>query len=58
MSPPGDLVIIMAYGLMDEAEAAAHSPRVVHVDESNRIVAIGADPAEPVPGAGGQLPTR
>jgi aspartate 1-decarboxylase len=26
-------------------------PRVVHVDGQNRIVAIGADPSEPVPGA-------
>jgi aspartate 1-decarboxylase len=26
-------------------------PRVVHVDEQNRVVKIGNDPAEPVPGA-------
>ena len=43
---PGDLVILIAYGLMDTAEARAHHPRVVHVDERNRIVALGADPAE------------
>lgn len=55
---PGDLVIIMAYGLMDEAEALAHRPRVVHVDAMNRIVALGSDPAEPVPGARDQLPAR
>jgi len=48
---PGDLVIIMSYALMDEAEARAMKPRVVHVDERNRVVKIGNDPAEPVPGS-------
>ena len=48
---PGDMVIIMSYALMDEAEAPAMKPRVVHVDEQNRVVKIGNDPAEPVPGS-------
>jgi len=48
---PGDMVIIMSYALMDEAEAPAMKPRVVHVDERNRVVKIGNDPAEPVPGS-------
>ena len=48
---PGDLVIIMSYALMDEAEARTMKPRVVHVDEQNRVVKIGNDPAEPVPGS-------
>ena len=48
---PGDLVIIMSYALMDEAEARAMKPRVVHVDGHNRVVKIGNDPAEPVPGS-------
>ena len=47
---PGDVVIIMSYALMDEAEARALQPRVVHVDEKNRIVKLGDDAAEPVPG--------
>jgi aspartate 1-decarboxylase len=47
---PGDVVIIMSYGLMDDAEARALAPRVVHVDEKNRIVKLGNDAAEPVPG--------
>ena len=47
---PGDVVIIMSYGLMDDAEARALQPRVVHVDEQNRIVKLGKDAAEPVPG--------
>lgn len=52
---PGDLVIIMAYGQLDETEISSHRPRVVHVDESNRIVAIGDDGAQPVPGMPDQL---
>ncbi|MGW5617085.1 aspartate 1-decarboxylase [Streptomyces sp. NPDC003877] len=48
---PGHLVIIMSFAALDEAERAAHRPRVVHVDKGNRILALGADPAEPVPGA-------
>jgi aspartate 1-decarboxylase len=47
---PGHLVIIMSYVEVDEAERAAHTPHVVHVDARNRIVHLGADPAEPVPG--------
>ena len=47
---PGDVVIIMSYGLMDDAEARSLQPRVVHVDENNRIVKLGNDAAEPVPG--------
>ena len=35
---PGDLVIIIANGVFDEAEAARHQPRVVFVDEANRLV--------------------
>ena len=47
----GDLVIIISYGMMDDAEARALKPRVVHVDGDNRIVALGDDAAEPVPGS-------
>jgi len=55
---PGDLVIIISYAAMDDAERATHEPRVVHVDAANRIVALGNDPAEPVPGAEAQLAGR
>ena len=48
---PGDLVIIMSYAMLDDAEARRLQPRVVHVDEQNRVVKIGNDAAEPVPGA-------
>jgi aspartate 1-decarboxylase len=47
----GDLVIIMSYALMDDAEARALKPRIVHVDEHNRVVKLGNDASEPVPGA-------
>jgi len=35
---PGDLVILISYGLYDEDAAERHSPRVVFVDEHNHIV--------------------
>ena len=50
----GDLVIIMSYAMFDDAEAQALKPRVVHVDSGNRIVALGEDASEPVPGASDQ----
>lgn len=48
---PGDLVIIISYAQVTDAEARALEPRVVHVDRDNRVVALGADPSEPVPGS-------
>lgn len=51
----GDLVIIMNYAAMDDAEAKIWQPIVVHVDENNRVISLGNDPSEPVPGAKGQL---
>ncbi|MGA4845262.1 aspartate 1-decarboxylase [Streptomyces sp. G5(2025)] len=47
---PGDKVIIISYAQVEDAEARALRPRVVHVDEANRMVALGDDPAEAVPG--------
>src|SRR4029078_12220617 len=38
---PGDLVIIMSYAALSAAEARSLKPRVVHVDEQNRIVKLG-----------------
>jgi aspartate 1-decarboxylase len=51
---PGDLVILISYGLMDETEAKAYLPKVVHVDAANRVVELGGDPSAPVPGAADQ----
>ena len=49
----GDLVIIMSYAGVDEAEARTLRPHVVHVDAANQIVATGEDPADPGPAAAG-----
>jgi aspartate 1-decarboxylase len=51
---PGDLVIIMSYAVVSDEEARAMKPHVVHVDEKNRVMKVGNDPAEPVPGASDQ----
>ncbi len=48
---PGDLVIIISYAALDDAEARMLRPTIVHVDEKNHIVKLGNDPAEPVPGS-------
>lgn len=37
---PGDLVIIMSYGLYSEEELREFKPKVVFVDENNRLVKI------------------
>jgi aspartate 1-decarboxylase len=34
---PGDVVILISYGVFTEQEAARHTPRVVFVDERNRL---------------------
>lgn len=47
---PGDLVIIMSYAVLADADARALKSRVVHVDAKNCIVKLGNDAAEPVPG--------
>jgi aspartate 1-decarboxylase len=49
---PGDVVIVIAYGLLDDAEARDRAPQVVFVDEANRIVERGADPADVPDGYG------
>ena len=43
---PGDLVIIIAYGMLADADARSYNPRVVHVDAQNRIQDLGADPGK------------
>ena len=49
---PGDLVIIIAYGIMNEAELAEYSPSVVFVDADNRALTLGDDPANVPEGSG------
>ena len=36
---PGDKVIIIAYAQLTESEIPGHEPRVVHLDDKNRIIA-------------------
>lgn len=42
----GDLVIIMCYSLMDDGAAHRYTPRVVFVDENNRILDQSDDPGQ------------
>ncbi len=41
-----DIVILITYAQMTTEEAKSYEPRVVHVDENNRVVQLGNDPAE------------
>jgi aspartate 1-decarboxylase len=52
---PGNLVIIMSFLQVEESERMSHLAKVVHVDSTNRIVALGSDPSQPVPGAAEQM---
>jgi aspartate 1-decarboxylase len=49
---PGDLVIVISYATVADADAKALLPRIVFVDGDNRVVRHGSDPAEALPGAG------
>ncbi len=40
---PGDLAIIASFGDMSDEEARAHKPKVVLVDDENRIVDTGPE---------------
>jgi aspartate 1-decarboxylase len=43
----GDLVIVISYAALPDAEAKAYVPKVVHVDAANKIVDLGSDPGYP-----------
>jgi len=47
---PGDLVILISYGQMDDELARRYRPKVLHVDSANRIVDLDTDPAAAPPG--------
>ena len=51
---PGDVVILIAYGMLADAEARTFHPHVVFVDEQNRILDLSDDPGQ-VPLAGRDL---
>ncbi len=40
MAARGDLVIIASYYVLDESEAAGHTPRLVYVDGTNAIIKV------------------
>ncbi len=52
---PGDIVILIAYGIFEDAEARTYQPKIVHVDADNRVIELGIDPAEAVAGMVGEL---
>ena len=43
LTRPGDLIIIAAFAEMDDEEARRHEPRVVRVDERNRLVEVSPE---------------
>ena len=45
---PGDLVIMATFGEMDSEEAESHQPKVVFVDDQNRITGTGAERPGPM----------
>jgi len=49
---PGDIVILIAYGQMETAEARGYEPHVVFVDADNKVVTLGNDPADVPDGHG------
>ncbi len=38
LASPGDIIIIIAYGIMDYEEAKNHRPRVIFIGEGNKII--------------------
>lgn len=42
---PGDVVLIVSYADLDDAEARSWTPTVVHVDAGNRVVDVRTGPA-------------
>ncbi|GAB4086520.1 aspartate 1-decarboxylase [Myceligenerans cantabricum] len=49
---PGDIVIIIGYGMLSDADARTFLPNVVFVDENNRIVEQGDEPGHVPDGYG------
>ena len=48
---PGHLVILIAYGTMEDVEAHSYRPRIVFVDAGNNQIDLGHDPAHVPAGA-------
>jgi aspartate 1-decarboxylase len=43
---PGDTVIVISYAEMEDAEARKHAPTVIFVDDRNRVLRSGVEPAK------------
>ena len=52
----GDLVILIAYGQLDDADARTYTPSVVFVDGQNRIVDVGDEPGQVPDTEAGEAP--
>jgi aspartate 1-decarboxylase len=52
----GDLVILIAYGQLDDADARTYTPHVVFVDADNRIVDVGEEPGQVPDTQAGEAP--
>lgn len=53
---PGDIVILLAYAVVQDDEVSDFRPRVVFVDAENRQRSVGSDPASVPFGEGLQSP--
>src|SRR5699024_12648903 len=53
---PDDLVIIISYGVMEDAEARSYRPRVIFVDEDNSAEVADDDPGHAPAGSGRRDP--
>lgn len=55
---PGDMVILIAYGIVEDAQAREYQPKIVFVDAGNRQVDLGTDPAYVPADASGLMSPR
>lgn len=51
---PGDLVILISYAGMEDAQAREFAPSIVHVDSGNRIIELGNNPSAAPEGTVGE----
>jgi aspartate 1-decarboxylase len=38
LGEPGDKIIVIAYALFEDKERSTYTPKIIHVDEKNRVV--------------------
>lgn len=55
---PGDVVILLSYAVVDDAQARSMQPRILFVDGDNRQVELGQNPAAVPDGHGLSAPAR